>query len=136
MPAMPWATRRCTLKALAADCKARGLHLWTNAPASLTANGPLEVDGARVEADAVVPLLAPGGIIAAVVRADPPAAGLLDHGARDASRARPGGVVLCGPGAPLLYAPRRASLAVYCYGEFVPFAGRRPPRRSRRVSKA
>ena len=40
-------------QALAADCRARGLHVWTNAPASLTANG-LEVDGATVEADAVV----------------------------------------------------------------------------------
>ena len=40
-------------QALAADCRARGLHVWTNAPASLTANG-LEVDGARVDADAVV----------------------------------------------------------------------------------
>ena len=40
-------------KALAADCKARDLHVWTNASASLTANG-LEVDGATVAADVVV----------------------------------------------------------------------------------
>jgi len=40
-------------QALAEDCKARGVHVWTNAPASLTANG-LEVDGACVEADVIV----------------------------------------------------------------------------------
>ena len=41
-------------KALAADCKARGLHVWTNAPAEAVDGGGVTVDGARVDADAVV----------------------------------------------------------------------------------
>ena len=41
-------------QALAADCKARGLHVWTNAPAEAVDGGGVTVDGARVDADAVV----------------------------------------------------------------------------------
>ena len=41
-------------KALAADCKARGAHFWTNAPAEAVDGSGVTVDGARVEADAVV----------------------------------------------------------------------------------
>ena len=41
-------------QALAADCKARGLHIWTNAPAEAADGGGVTVDGARVDADAVV----------------------------------------------------------------------------------
>jgi len=41
-------------QALAEDCKARGLHIWTNAPAEAVDGGGVTVDGARVEADAVV----------------------------------------------------------------------------------
>ena len=41
-------------QALAEDCKARGCHVWTNAPAEAVDGSGVTVDGARVEADAVV----------------------------------------------------------------------------------
>ena len=41
-------------KALAEDCKARGCHVWTNAPAEAVDGSGVTVDGARVDADAVV----------------------------------------------------------------------------------
>jgi D-amino-acid dehydrogenase len=41
-------------QALAADCKARGMHVWTNAPAEAVHGRGVTVDGARVEAEAVV----------------------------------------------------------------------------------
>ena len=41
-------------QALAADCKARGMHVWTNAPAEAVHGRGVTVDGARVDADAVV----------------------------------------------------------------------------------
>ena len=41
-------------QALAEDCKARGLHVWTNAPAEAADGSGVTVDGARVEADVAV----------------------------------------------------------------------------------
>ena len=117
-------------KALAADCKARGLHVWTNAPASLTANG-LKVDGATVEADAVV--VSAGASTASLLPMYVPIHPLRGYSitarVTDSKRA---------PSASFFVDPEHLyctpldgdRVRFTCYGEFVPLSGRTPPTRA------
>ena len=114
-------------QALAEDCKARGLHIWTNAPASLTANG-LEVDGATVDADAVV--LSAGARTASLLPMYVPIHPLRGYSntARVTHPTRaPEASFLVDP--EHLYCTRLDATRIRftCYGEFVPLSGWTPP---------
>ena len=107
-------------QALAEDCKARGMHVWTNTPASLTAGG-LEVDGATVEADAVV--LCSGARTASLLPFYVPIHPLRGYSitARVTRPERaPTASFLCDP--EHLYCTRldEERVRFTCYGEFVP----------------
>ena len=114
-------------KALAEDCKARGLHVWTNTPASLTAGG-LEVDGATVEADAVV--FCAGARAASLLPFYVPIHPLRGYSVT----ARVTDVALA-PEASFFVDPEHLyctrldeeRIRFTCYGEFVPLSGRTPP---------
>ena len=100
-------------QALAADCKARGLHVWTNAPAEAVDGGGVTVDGARVDADAVV--LCAGARTATLLPLYVPIHPLRGYSitARVTHPRAPGGVVLRRARAPLLHAPRRRARALH-----------------------
>ena len=115
-------------QALAEDCKARGLHIWTNAPAEAVDGGGVTVDGARVDADAVV--LSAGARTASLLPFYVPI-----HPLRGYSiTARVTDVALA-PKASFFVDPEHLyctrldeeRVRFTCYGEFVPLSGWTPP---------
>jgi glycine/D-amino acid oxidase-like deaminating enzyme len=118
-------------KALAADCKARGLHVWTNAPAEAVDGGGVTVDGARVDADAVV--LCAGARAASLLPFYVPIHPLRGYSitarVTDSKRA-PSASFFVEP--EHLYCTRLDATRIRftCYGEFVPLSGWTPPTRA------
>ena len=115
-------------QALAEDCRARGLHVWTNAPAGAVDGGGVTVDGARVEADVVV--LCAGARTASLLPFYVPI-----HPLRGYSiTARVTDVALA-PEASFFVDPEHLyctrldddRVRFTCYGEFVPLSGWTPP---------
>ena len=119
--------RRYT-QALAEDCKARGCHAWTNAPAEAVDGGGVTVDGARVEADVVV--LCAGAVSTKLLPFYVPIHPLRGYSitarVTDVSRA-PKASFFVEP--EHLYCTRLDDerIRFTCYGEFVPLSGRTPP---------
>jgi D-amino-acid dehydrogenase len=114
-------------QALAEDCKARGCHVWTNAPAEAVDGSGVTVDGARVDADAVV--VCSGARTASLLPFYVPIHPLRGYSVT----ARVTDVALA-PEASFFVDPEHlyctrldaARVRFTCYGEFIPLSGGTP----------